>query len=108
MGSFSHKFSIIQNQDLVCIFYGCRTLGYQEYGCFFRIFFDGSAQCRIRCEVQCGCTVIKDQDIRLADQCSRDGQTLSLSTGEVSSAGFHFFIQTFLFFLHHFFCLRDL
>ena len=108
MSSFPHKFSVIQHQNLICIFDGCRTLGYQEYRCISGTFFNGSSQSRIRCKVQCGSTVVKNQNLRFPDQCPCNGQPLSLSSGKVSSTGFYFFIQPFLFLLHHFFRLRDL
>ena len=108
MSSFPHKFSVIQHQNLICIFDGCRTLGYQEYRCISGTFFNGSSQSRICCKVQCGSTVIKNQNLRFPDQCPCNGQPLSLSSGKVSSTGLYFFIQPFLFLLHHFFRLRDL
>ena len=98
MSSFPHKFSVIQHQNLICIFDGCRTLGYQEYRCISGTFFNGSSQSRICCKVQCGSTVIKNQNLRFPDQCPCNGQPLSLSSGKVSSTGLYFSSRPFCFF----------
>ena len=83
MGSHTCDLSIIQDDDLVRMTdRGC-TLGYDE-GC--GLIFQSTECCTefcIRCIVQCGSTVIQDQDLGISDQGSCNRQTLSLSTGEV-------------------------
>ena len=83
MGSHTCDLPIIQDDDLVRMADRGGTLGYDK-GC--GLIFQSTDCCTefcIRCIVQCGGTVIQDQDLGLSDQGSCDRQTLSLSTGEV-------------------------
>ena len=105
MGSHTCDLTVIQYDDLVRMADSGSSLGYDKgRGLIFQSP-DCCTEFCIRCVVQCGGTVIQDQDLRLSDQGSRNGQTLSLSTGEILTVLCHSCIQLTVLALYHFRCL---
>ena len=90
-------------------FDGCRTPGIPGIPLHFPVaFFNGSSQSRIRCKVQCGSTVVKNQNLRFPRPVPCNGQPAVFVLRKSFFHRFLLFIQPFLFLLHHFFRLRDL
>ena len=81
MGSHTCDLTVIQYDDLVRMADSGSSLGYDKGR---GLIFQGT-QCRTQfCVggiIQCGGTVIQDQDLRLSDQGSRNGQTTAGLSG---------------------------
>ena len=102
MGTYTYKLTIIQHNNLIGIPNGGSTLRYDEGGGRIGHVADRQTEIGVRCIVQCRCTVIQDQDLRLSYQRSGDGKALPLTAGEIHTALFHGSIQFSVFVFHNF------
>ena len=105
MRSQSHCLSVIHHQYLVCKLDGGSSLGNNKYGFISLQITQCGPQARIGGKIQCRCTVIENQNLRIFYNGTGNRQTLLLSAGEISSALFNHIIQTAFFSLYHIRCL---
>ena len=105
MRSQSHCLSVIHHQYLVCKLDGGSSLGNNKYGFISLQITQCAPQARIGGKIQCRCTVIENQNLRIFYNGTGNRQTLLLSAGEISSALFNHIIQTALFCIYHIRCL---
>ena len=105
MSSHANGFSIIQNNDLVCVLDGGSTLGNDEDSRIGVKFPDGFSKSCVCGKVQSRGAVVQNQDFRIAHQGTGNGKTLLLAAGEVPSALFHRSCELAVFVFHHIRCL---
>ena len=86
MRSQSHCLSVIHHQYLVCKLDGGSSLGNNKYGFISLQITQCGPQARIGGKIQCRCTVIENQNLRIFYNGTGNRQTLLLSAGEISSA----------------------
>ena len=108
MRSHADGLAVIQHQDQIGMHQTGRSLADDKYRHLFIQLTDCFSKCRIRCKIQCTCTVIQDQNLRIFHQSTGDRQTLFLTSRQIASSLLHRFIQLFLFFLYKFGCLCSL
>ncbi len=106
MRAASGKPSVVEHEDPVRVLNGRRPLRDDQHGRTVGQLPECFAECRVRCKVQSRCAVVEDQELRLADECSGDRQTLPLTAGEVLSVfGVHL-VEPVCFRCDHIECLR--
>ena len=96
---------VVQHQDPVRVFNGRYPLGNQEHGSSLCVFPDGPPQPGVRGEIQGGSAVVQNQNPRLPNQGSGDGQALLLPAGKIPASLFNGKIQALAFAVHKFFGL---
>ena len=100
MGTDSGYRTIVHDDNLVGMHNGGCSLGHDKYGSDALHLTDGLTQSCIGGKVQGGGAVIQNQNFRVAHQCSCNGHTLSLTTGEVFTSLGDFKVQTALFLVY--------
>ena len=81
MGSKSCSLSIVQHQNSVCMLNGGRSLGNDKDRRISFHISDRFSKRRIRRIVEGRRAVVQNQDLRLSDKGTGNGQTLSLTAG---------------------------
>ena len=101
MSALSHQFAVIQHQNQIRIPHRGRPLGDDERGRRLGHIANSHPQTGIGGVIQCGSTVVHNQNLRLANQRAGNGQSLPLTAGEVRASLLHRFVQHPGFALHH-------
>ena len=73
MGSTTDDFPMVQDDDLIRIHDGPNPLGYDQDGRISCYFLETFSQCSICLVVKSREGIIKDIDIRLFNNCTRNG-----------------------------------
>ena len=93
MSSCAVHLAILQDHNLVCVYHRGNPLGNNNLGHILPLrqrlpdFF-------LRCSIYRACGIIKNQNLRLSHQRSRDTKSLLLATGKVACALLQHGIQT--------------
>ena len=108
MRALSDTSAVIHDKDVVGIHEGGRTLGDHDDGHVTAMRLQCRAQCKVGRIVERTHAVIKNEDGRFSGECTRDGEPLLLTSGEVASALYEVGIHAVLELADKFRCLRDL
>ena len=108
MLSDSGHSAVVHDDDLIGIFQAGRALGDDKDCRLRRKQMKSPSQSGVRRKVECAEAVVQNEDFRISDKSPRDGETLTLASGEIAASLLDRLVEPACLAADDFRCLRDL